>query len=293
MNNLSHYTTLDTLSSIFNDFLSNRENNKENCERNYITMWASSVYTMNDTQEMQYGYEFLKQILPTLQNYIVKDNQWSLLDVFSDVEVERGTKEDVKRVLEKHFFNVQKAPFVLSFSTGEDSLPMWINYGDNGQGVKLLFKPELKKYVNDVMHGCDVCYGQKLDDEILCCLLEKEITDAYAREKSMTGQELLDDKIITLSTLFTIICPFVKNKYYSHENEYRISFLPSSDQCVRFRERNKELVPYLPVFIPVSMIAGLELGPRAQQSYKALEHLLYVTGLEEISISQSQIPYKG
>lgn len=256
---LLHYTSIDTLLSILKVYQENIVNHKFSKSEGVITLWASSIYTMNDPLEMKYGDDFLRKVIPALEKNIT-GAKGSLLDVIKNVVVGDMNRNDVQELIDNHLFDSHKTPFVISLSHCEDDLYMWHQYGDSCNGVCLSFDDCVATNLDFKIYAGDVNYGKGLNDKSLIVLLLTELQTFSDHMQMLTGNELFK-AIITYSDLLSIISPFVKNKGYSNEQEYRISFWDDNFKKVQFRIRNNIIVPYLHVDIPIHRLKRITLDP--------------------------------
>lgn len=279
---LYHYTSIDTLVNLLNSYRVNKEAKTNNNSKDSLTFWASSIYYMNDPSEMKYGDDFLRKSIPALEKWAGLDTR--LLDIIGNVIVCGQSDRETQEQLNNHFFNPQKTPFVLSLSHCEDDLTMWKMYGDNCQGLCLEFDDIKISELSSTVYAGDVDYGQKLTDIVLIGLLLNELQKFSEKSENLDKNSLFNEAVVTYSSLLTILSPFVKNKDYSNEQEYRISFLDHNFRGVQFRTRNKGVVPYLPVNIPVKYLKQITLGPCCDEKRikHALIHLLNASGLSEL-----------
>lgn len=279
---LYHYTSIDTLMCLLNSYRVYKDAKGDTRSKDCLTFWASSIYSMNDPLEMKYGDDFLRKSIPALEKYVGSDMR--LLNIINDVEVLGQSDAETQEQINNHFFNPQKTPFVLSFSRCEDDLTMWKMYGDNCKGVCLVFEDMTISELSSATYARDVDYGQKLNDKILIDLLLKEIKRFSEEAKVLDKESLFAEAMKTYSVLLTIISPFVKNKDYSYEKEYRMSFLDDDFRGVQFRTRNNNIVPYLPVYIPVKYLNQIILGPCCdeERTTHSIMHMLYASGLSEL-----------
>lgn len=292
---LHHYTSLDSLICMLNAYQENIVKNNYKKRKDFITLWASSIYTMNDPTEMKYGDDFLRKTIPTIEEKII-GAKGSILDVINKACVGDMNRNAVQKMITDHFFNPQKTPYVISMSHCEDDIVMWNQYGDNCNGVCLSFDDCVAEGLNFKIYAKNVDYEKKLTDKVLIDLLVKELQDFADKSSNLNNEELFSEAIVTYSTLLTIICPFVKNKDFSNEQEYRISFIDDSFQNVRFRTRNNMIVPYLPIDIPINKLNKITLGPccRKEENKRSLQHLFQALGLNELeeSIEFSKVHYR-
>lgn len=268
-----HYTTQETLCCMLNNY-------RGNMNQGNLIFWASSILTMNDPQEMKHGVDVFKVLIPFNENFydILPEERLSIDSFDSD------------KILSDH----THTPFIISFSTNRDDLAMWVLYGEGGQGVALKFSKDLESYPStiDARKPENVYYGKgsnriqsifQIYNEGLikqrCCKNEEEKT--MCRE-------------ITLSRLYTHICPFIKSDSYRNEKESRLSYCDVPSHLIMFRTKNKSVIPYIEVPIPIKYLEEVIVGPCCSELVKnSIRFLLDSCGLQRVSISESKIPYRN
>lgn len=271
---LYHYTSMDALCSLLNEY-------REHKLTENLCFWASSIFTMNDPREMTHGVEVLEILLPAIEKLFGLPSENSL---------------DIKNLdREKVLKDTTKTPFILSFTSNEDELGMWNLYGDNGCGISLILSKDIKtcslKGVNN-SGLVKVNYKKGIDNyPNLANIFNSGIVEWRSYDEPAKIKEC---KERTLSKLFTQLCPYIKSEAYKKENEYRICFTDVLYNKVKFRTRNKNIIPYIEVPIPIKYLKGIQLGPccNSELAEQSLRFLLNTCGLN-IEIYRSNIPYRN
>ena len=270
---LYHYTSMDALCNMLIEY-------RNHLSTGNLIFWASSIFTMNDPQEMTHGAEVLEILLPAIEKLFGLSPENSL-----DIQ-----SLDSERVLR----DTTKTPFVLSFTANEDELGMWNLYGDNGCGVSLVLSKDIKscplKGANN-SNLVKVNYNKGVDNyPNLAYIFNSGIVEW---RNYNNPEKIKECKERTLSKLFTQLCPYIKSEAYKKENEYRICFTDVLNDNVKFRTRNKNIIPYIEVPIPTIYFKGIQLGPCCNRELveQSLRFLLNTCGLD-IEISKSNIPYR-
>lgn len=272
--NLYHYTSMDALCNMLCDY-------REHMSKYNLIFWASSIFTMNDPQEMIHGAEVLEILLPAIEKLfsLASENSLTIENL------------DTNKILK----DTARTPFVLSFTSNEDDLGMWNLYGDKGCGVALVFSNEIKP---DSVNVCGVSklvkvnYNKGIDNYPNLA----EIFNSGIMEWNSFNDpdKIRECKEKTLSSFYTQLCPYIKSGAYKKENEHRICFTDVPYNNVRFRTRNKHIIPYIEVPIPVNYLKGIQLGPCCNREFaeQSLRFLLNTCKLD-IEISKSSIPYRN
>jgi hypothetical protein len=270
-----HYTTQDTLCGMLNNY-------RENMNPGNLIFWASSIFTMNDPQEMQHGVDVFKVLVPA-------NEALSEIPFEERLNIESF---DSKKILSKH----SNTPFVISLSRNKDDLAMWSLYGDGGRGVVLKFNKDLQSYPSDltgVTKPENVYYGDGTDK---MQLLYRIYNDGLEELRQCTNEDqrrACREK--TLSKLYVHICPFIKTEAYKMENESRLSYYNIPYRLIKFRTRNKNVIPYIEVPIPVKYLEEIIIGPccNYELALRSIRYLLDSCGLQRVDISKSSIPYRN
>lgn len=269
-----HYTTQETLCSILNNY-------RENMARGNLIFWASSIFTMNDPQEMKHGVDVFKVLIPFNENFyeILPEERLNINSL------------DSEKILSDH----SRTPFVISLSENRDDLAMWTMYGDGGRGVTLKFNKILKSHPSTILNAAKpekVYYG-KGSDRIQFIfqiynegLLELRICKSEEQRKECREK--------TLSKIYTHICPFIKTESYKNEKEWRLSYYDIANHLIKFRTRNNNIIPYIEVPIPVEFLEEIIIGPccNNELAQSSIRFLLDSCGLQRVDLSQSSIPYR-
>ena len=272
---LYHYTTTEALLAILNNY-------REHKDSGNIVFWASSIFSMNDPQEILYGKEVLSHIIPVLEE-------------FFQIEEEKRLKIesfDIKDILSDNTLT----PFVLSLSQNEDDLSMWYMYGDKGRGVSLKFNKDIKPYhISEciIPELVKVNYTNGIDDYPLLKNIYNEGIVEMSTDQD--EEEMKNCKQRTLGRLFTQLCPYIKSGAYKNENEYRFNFNHLPQEKIKFRKLNNSIVPYIEVPIPVCYLEGIVIGPSCNHdlTIRNLRFLLDCCGLQRVDIAKSEIPYRN
>ena len=271
---LYHYTSMDALCSMLSEY-------RKNCSTRNLIFWASSIFTMNDPREMLHGAEVLEILLPAIEKLFGLPSENSL---------------DIKNLdREKVLKDTTKTPFVLSFTANEDELGMWNLYGDNGCGVSLILSKDVKSIPLEE-GNCSglvkVNYEKGVDNyPNLANIFNNGIIEWSNYDESA---KILECKERTLSKLFTQLCPYIKSEAYKNENEYRICYTNVPYRSVKFRTKNKSIIPYVEVPLPVKSLRGILLGPccNPEMVEQSLRFLLDACELD-IDILSSNISYRN
>ena len=268
-----HYTTIEALTNgiIVNNAIKDKE----------ICLWASNCEYMNDPDEVKTGYQFLNKIIG------------SYLD----------NKENLPYVSE-YDYTIKDKIFITSFSTQNDSLPMWKMYGKDGKGIALgIDKEIITKVYKPLIYKC-IYNSDKHIREISQILKPKKITrdlNIYDSEELKKGLEkiletaisgiigVINDIVTTLA--YSIF--LVKNKDYSYEDEIRLYTI--AEENIAFRCKNDLIIPYINVFLPKEALKEIWIGPTndLNRTNKSLRTFLDAKGFNNVKIFKSNIHYRS
>lgn len=291
---LYHYTSIDTLVCLLNSYRVNKNVQIDNYSKGCLTFWASSLYSMNDPQEMHHGMEFLQNVIPAIENIFV-DRPLDVPGIVDEMKdfMGSGNEKDLMQKLDDYLIRVGLSPFSLSFSKAEDKLPMWKMYGDNGNGVALLFDDDLLENEFDNLIFADaVNYGFNVKNPNVIGTIISSINKRFNKTK----QESIKDDVLTSAGMFAFVCPFLKDESYEYEKEYRVVFVAKEHSDTKFRVRGNRIIPYVEVSIPIKYLKGVVIGPCLLESEtkRALHHLFLGCGIDSknMIIKQSDIHYR-
>lgn len=270
-----HYTSQETLCSILNKY-------RENMNQGNLIFWASSIFAMNDPLEMRHGVEVFKVLIPFNEDlYGIPPEDRLNIDSF-----------DSEMILADY----SHTPFVISFSRDKDNLAMWSLYGDGGHGVVLKFNKDLISFPSPILGVVkpeNVYYGNGTDKIQSLFKIYNEGLTNLSTCKNKENEKQCREK--TLSKLYTHICPFIKSESYKNENESRLSYYDVPCDLIKFRTKNKNVIPYIEVPIPVDYLEEIVIGPCCNYdlTQSSIRYLLDCCGLQRVLISDSQIPYRN
>lgn len=283
-----HYTSFDTLFALLNSI---HENNGNKC----FTFWASNIYTQNDPCEMQKGYTIIKRILPQFE----EEQGIAIERRLSEVYTDKKHEEDCKKYLidkDRKVISLGIVPYTISFSKCQDFLPMWSMYGDKGNGVCLKIKTDLLlEHISSSNVFGPVTYNGKTNMWAVQQAMELMYILYLTR---VSKRPTIEEKIHELGTICLAASPFVKNKDYRYEKEFRIVFFhPYADFSLQikrpYEEPRFDVKPHVDVKISIECLMEIIIGPNA--NYKVMSDvmgkLLKDYGLAPKIIRQSSIKY--
>ena len=277
-------------------FLGLLESVKKSSDKKRFIFRATNIFFLNDPSEFIHGQKILMEVLKRLEYEKSINYDLCISNLFKRHSEKR--EEDWQEILIDTIYEQNESPFVISFSRNEDSLPMWLNYGDYGKGICLAFAEyrsrfcdkiinlskisEAKIDIFDSLGTYDVYYDEK-DIVAKDSLLRKNIETIYnyylSQTKTLQPNELFNIQLGTLRAFSEVIAPYIKTKEYESEREVRLakSILRDKNNKVselEFRCNAKgHLVPYINVEIPTRQLDFVRIGPLADKylSTKVIE----------------------
>lgn len=251
-----HYTRWEVL---FNKILS-----KENIANHYAILRGYSVNYMNDSTE---GL-LIPQGLSDAEDAILLKKAAHLF--------EHSLYQKRKEMILQRAKQDKILSFSVSFSKEPDLLPMWNLYGHHGEGVSI---------------GFDVCQINNQGYDLLECIYDNRVIHEICEALYKTP----DSPVVDLTLIG-------KNHHFEYEKECKIPLRHIvGDYCVTRREqfhpiqfdiKNGFIVPFVEVFLPLTAITEIWIGPTKQSnlSYDSLRMWLDRIGMEWVRIEQSTAP---
>ena len=242
---LYHYTTMEAL--VNGIIVANPKEGKEICMR------ATHSDYMNDTSEVLIGVRFLAEYYFKQQTDPVGKDKY--INAFM-----RGLSPQWRR-------------YIISFSTKDDSLPMWNTYSDRGKGIVIGFEDMDSLNYKDLLLRC--------------------IYDAKELE-NILNETPQNDNDSSYQTLLKVYLPLIlKDAAYSYEDEVRlIGVFEKSPQLFKYKKNLP--VPYKEIFFKKEKMTSITIGPAADKEKvkKSLQRFLDNREFEHVKVKYSNIPYR-
>jgi Protein of unknown function (DUF2971) len=235
-----HYTTLNVLQKIL-----------EEAKDGYFTMRASHIKYLNDTSEYVLAIKLLQNKLIEYDNVTGKNSK-NLSKLLNDKRMSFFESEDID----------DDFPFIISFSSNDDSLPMWNSYADNSQGVAIGLKVDYLSSINSNFKF-ETCLYQTNQFEKYLEKNIKEIHNVLKVNEYSIGVRIDYDS--DLFKEFYKNLPILKDNAFEYENENRL-VIPhtfSEDDNLKYQINGNILKPYKEIKIPLKAFSEIILGPRS------------------------------
>lgn len=276
-----HYTSLETLYKLV-----------DGVKDNHFTFYAGSIYTMNDSQEMNLGYEYIKKNLPQIEDKLHVNAEERISLLFNQAE------NNIHEAFIKGMIQSDMTNFVVSFSSKPDVLPLWALYGDNGAGVCLEFSPfMIKKYYKELsldrhIQIMECVYGEiEISNflmenlEVVYRLFLKAIKSSKNKTPNIQSQYL--------AIMCSVVGAFVKHKGFSYEEEIRMNIFKDKCDWKFSNTRMGQRKAFVETPIPTSALTKIIIGPVTPISSirNSLIMTLRAKGII-LEPEQSGIPYR-
>lgn len=204
------------------------------------SLWASSVYYLNDGEEIIYAQKKLISLVEKRINTASERLKEFFIELIGWLKAFTGGA-----------FNL----FVFSMSEERSLLSQWRSYTPHGKGVSIEFTPDIIEKIkkkND-LQLTRVRYEQDEQIQILEMLLDgitkkfdsqKDIADSYKKSNKKNYQGYLEKFRGDVITVFSTI----KNPAFKEEKEWRLIskyYASYMTPKIKYREGGSMLVPYM------------------------------------------------
>lgn len=259
----------------------------------------NSIAYMNDPTEGEIFLELLSRISFDEKNYS-NDDIIATRKFINNIYL---NEKDINTI------SSENKIFLTSFTTSiDDSLPMWVQYGDLGQGCCIVLesnffdKEESTSLtinntfdINCEFNNTYCLYSIKYIDlnnkntlknfsndlkEIFYALIDlKKIYECYESD------DLKNKLKIVIQNILNQIRFLFKNKHYEHENELRVIKFENNPKNIEFDSDNFS-IPHIYINIEKQLkVNEIILGPKVQNSLEIATYL-YSKNIKKISKSQ-------
>ena len=261
---LYHYTTMNALCNMLNGVTDRGDGQTPDYR---FRIWVSCADYMNDPLEGVFFRKCLHEAFLRYQSaHDLPDKSGYMPFAFTALNLNRQTF------------------YAFSLSEHADSLPMWVAYGNNGQGVAIGFDTEE--------------FARAAAEYPYCHFLKMayrtggEFAEMFSDEDMARAYEAIRPREDGGCSVCYADYDFLHDKYSHVKNRYYAAELPK-----QFRERNGLILPYYEIELPLKVIRHFVIGPCTNQalSRSALESMLYHKAREfrknERKVLLSEVPY--
>lgn len=298
---LCHYTSPDGLLGIF--------------EKNTPALYFSQYDSLNDAKERKDIFECLYsycdrlvkegRMSPKLYNDITSIQQSDLFGITRETKEELILDDGEKITVSTAFANEECYTYICSFSSNNDSLPMWRMYSkaDHYEGFCIEFSPEVFLDNSGYRNGYTVELAKVIYDESKKMeLMEKVLSPIMNLYDSATEQDQKNLLFIVKEMIKDFEFIF-KNKSFSYEEEIRaILHIPKTANGYegkiserKYRQCNGMIVPYVIYNLKPSSVRNITIAPTIKEEIAAsnLKDYLVSKGLNHVKIIKSDIPIRS
>lgn len=286
MDNIYHYTSIETLHNILKTY-------RDSKEKNYLVFWASSIYALNDPLEMISAKDVIGRIIKGIEEELDVQQADRISTQFKETEVYKTAYE---RTFARNGYI-----FVMSFSSNKDTLPMWSMYAKNGKGVCLCFdkKALLKHFEEDKESETriiDVSYGLNKIEQSTLDLLKATYLHYLKELKQDTITDKESIKYCYLYILLRQLAPMYKDCAYEYEGEQRLLCTKQrDDENIDFRVSSEGyIIPYRKIKIPIETLKRIVIGPTYDYELISsnLKFAMIIYGIKGVEIEKSHVNYR-
>lgn len=248
-------------------------------------LWLSNANKTNDTYELKWIFELLKQNNPEKMEFILSLEyfyNWSLLNYFR--------------------------PHMLCFSKNGDLLSQWRAYANDGRGVSIGFR---RNYFNKIQYTENLEF--KIFDVIYNSSIQKRAIEPLFNNASLKNKvvKLLRDKsglanpylniLPHLASIYELGLKF-KNPSFKEENEVRIVHgnhkMAAEVDMFSYRFTNDDMISFVQIPLDLAqempIIQEVILGPKSKITEKEIKLFLIkkLAYSDIIKVSKSKCSYK-
>lgn len=273
-----HYTTLETFFKILDGITY-----KDEDEDYFFHLHANRIDNVNDPTEMTISQ---KDLVEVIDAYEKRENIHPNFRIANKIlEIPQNEFANLLALEKK-----EHSPYITCFSKKGDYLPMWSLYGDKHHGICLCFADNIVDVIREynTPHPPIICGDVAYNNYSKSAALQESL---YLYYNIIQSQESCDIKQV-ISDLLIEFSPFIKNKDYRYEKEYRIcvhNYMPPKDNETEYNNK----VEFVSLTVPLKSLRAVIIGKKLP--YEILKDLFekYFNDLKcEIKIKQSKNPYK-
>lgn len=264
------------------------------------TLRLSNVLFLNDKAEVSYTYRLIVDLINANQ---------PLNSVLFDKVIEYFENK-YKNIIDGYSELYTQEYYTLSFSTEKDNLILWNNYSKEktytgynlGFDINDIMCDIYKKQYNAIC-GC-IIYDEKKQKSIIKAILQHwnkkyERTLRATRYTKLAKQNRLNDILLELIDMLSLVSVFFKNNKFKDEKEYRIVIVNHSQlghlpEPTKIIEKNGLFVPYVEYKFPKRALKSINIGPTMNENifYTSTNRMLLNFGYDKVEVNWSKIPLR-
>lgn len=255
-------------------------------------IWASSYRYLNDSKELEYGFDLIEEIYPKPDTYPLRSN----ISDYSFAEHLRRKKGGFE----------SDCLFVASFSTEKNLLSQWRAYAGPHSGYAIGFRRNELENDDARLVTCE--YDKEKQKLLLKDLIDKDLPSLRAcfetRLNEQGNKERPDLTIyfnevdLTVLKIAKTVTSF-KHKSFGEEREWRLVVGPIDvpSKKISYRPSETGIIPYVEIVssnnsLPIERII-VGPGPHQKRNEASLRQMLAISALEKVEVLVSDIPYRN
>lgn len=275
MNELYHYTSIETLYNMFEKSIFTDEDTKVR----YLNMRATHIKYLNDETERKLFTTALKKAVVTYaekQSISLNEEHKNRFKILCDFD-----------------------SYIISLSKHQDDLTMWRGYGGNGVGVNIGFD----FYSIESFYATSKPNQFKTENVYRPVKCKYELPDKYLEENPLLVEQVFnylvaqesDEKKYWNSIIIMRdvqeLATLYKHPAYKTEEEWRFVY---GNSIPKYSFSNGIMKPYIDFPIPLQSISSVTIGPCIKSKYqiKSLHSFISDILSQEVEIRYSEIPYR-
>lgn len=286
----------------------------ESVDLGYYTSLSSLYYLLNDDME-----EVKYRIALFDARHMNDPNEGKVLDEY--LGKANGEKYNKRRGQLKRWKYDNTIIFLKSFTTKVDSLPMWVQYTDEGKGCFIRISQEMFKKGQKLVESREDMEINNLRNEESYCLYNVAYFDGQkfctSNGKDVTTyinamqkiylqilkvidnctEEIKDDVEEVVNCILNRVQYLIKKDDYKNEEEVRVFFIRNgNEKDIKESKCIEGGVPRIYLQLKVStIIKEIILGPKIGNGYDKVPYIYWklqkISEQQPVSVSQSAIEY--
>lgn len=271
-NTLSHYTSIEGMLAII-------ENN---------SFWMTDHRFLNDPLELIFGSKLIRTVFDTLEEEISTNPFKELVDwdYFN------------RTLYDPCVYTEDQRYFTTSFCKAHDKLEQWIHYGQQTNGVSLVFDESISELFESVN-------ADEGDIEYIIDGNKDKVLNRFGREtisfmRHLSKEQSKTQRTIKLMRYVLEKSIYIKSHNYSSEEEYRfVASTPSKKNEIQYRARGNALIPYItakyldpPITLPLKSIIIGPGNPNPEYTKLSIRTYLMDKHISHIGVYESQVNYR-
>lgn len=213
------------------------------------TLRLSDVVKSNDNMEVMWVKRHLLNMIKNGETFSYDEFTPEIKSVVSEDIYQAKIKEKIEAFFDRKEITSKFFTICFSGSKSEDMLSQWRGYGDDGRGVAIGFdKCILEKTQRKFIRNTDISRISfrkvEYDEEIQ----ERKIRDFWQKQVNVGNEKIesreskadigINFELWSVNSFYKLCFEaiFMKNPFFSEENEYRIVYEKEDDDGIKYNE---------------------------------------------------------